>query len=258
MSISNLSSMQYASVKTILSNQSDSQEIKATATEISSVNDTVNPFANVVAEFVKPIEVQTQDRLNELAKYTVAPINQANSALSSVSKSLSGVETTLKESNPGLLTKKWDFTLSDGKIAVTGLDDNQTQKKFLEKLLNSDSGLVKAVSDYYSAISTYYENTSDHTTPTMVKNSTGVGYQKDLSYFYDVKSQINGKIPVMAMMRNSYTYSSNATSFLDIKQITGDGIPQSSSPYDSVIFNAAAYLTPSSEVRYTYNNKIST
>jgi hypothetical protein len=252
MTISIPNSTNYISDVNSLSPKKGEQNV-STSSEVP-VAASSNFASGVVVVNVKSIEEQNRDFFNEWEKFVTEPINKANSALTTVSGALKQLESELKVSNPQVLSKKWDFVLSDGKISVTGLDESPKDKQYLENSLNKNSSLVKAVTDYYGAVATYYENTAEHTSAIAVQNSSENGFSHSSAYFSGVESQINGKLPVMEMMRNMFTYSDKATSLLDIGQVDGENQPSSSVPFESAVFNAASYLTASTKAQYTYSN----
>lgn len=248
MSISVQSSTQYAPEAISAKSEKGTEVPGEKGSSVSS-----NFASGAVVVNVKSIEEQDRDFLEEWSKFVIDPINKANSALGTVSGALKKLEGEIKTVNPQILTKKWDFVLSDGKIAVTGLDGSPSDKNFIESWLNKNTDLVKSVKDYYGAVSTYYENTSEHTSAVSIQSSSGGGGGAS-AYFSGVSSQINGRLPVMEMMRNMFTYSDDASSLLDISSHAEANKPSSSIPYESAIYNAATYLTASSKAQFTYSN----
>ena len=152
---------------------------------------------------------QWADINNEIQTFSVQPRETANRALLKVNSELTRIQGKIEFNRPSMLGKKWDFVLLDGKIQVVNDNLNAKDHQWLENVLNKNKGLVSAVSDFYGAVTKFYDHTSDHPRPTL-RNAAG----DERGFVYDAASQINGKLAIRDIMHKTIASLSGPNTFL--------------------------------------------
>lgn len=136
------------------------------------------------------------------------PMQQANSALDTIEDRLGEIQKSISAQRPDLGKAGWDFTVSEGKLKVTG-NISASDKQWIEAKLNGDTALKNAATSYVEAAKAYLETNDENPAYGAINGFT----HSALSYnFADVKDQfasVGGFRNILETLNNRYNNPAN-------------------------------------------------
>jgi hypothetical protein len=131
-------------------------------------------------------------------KHREIPIAEADSALNVIEESIADIQKDIEQTRPTLKNASWDFTFDNDRLTVSG-DVSSSDQAWLERKLNSASGLLGAVTSYMHAAVGYLETNSDNLAYQAINGFTKAALHYD---FKDVHSQMTGNVGFRDLLSN--------------------------------------------------------
>lgn len=179
---------------------------------------------------------QLNNYIKEYSEYTLRPKEVADNSLRRVSAELVRLQDKIETNRPSMLGKQWDFVLNENNIEVVNDNLSAKDRQWLENTLNRNQKLFSAVSNFYGAVTKYYDNTADHASATL-RDSTSM----QTGFVTDAGSQINGRLAVRDIMDKSIASLNQPNAYLS---------SDAKKPFQNSIELAAKYFKADLDPKY--------